>query len=195
MTQQATPATSTYKAFTEPGNWDSNHTTFCNWWQWIITWIECQQGLSNKQKTATVLLHLTGKAEDYTWVQLTYYNDLEEQATNYTTKVKVWLVWATVKKGIEDHFRIDVLKEEAYRKLALLKQETLPIEVFTQQFDILQLDAGVEDDYTLHVYKENINYNINFQLSLHEPTITETLTEWKKHVVIIGKTFNRMWLK
>lgn len=64
-----------------------------------------------------------------------------------------------------------------------------------QQFDILQLDAGVDDIYALHVYKENMDYNIYFQLSLYKPAIANTLTKWKKQVVIIGKTFNWIQLK
>lgn len=67
--------------------------------------------------------------------------------------------------------------------------------MYTQQFNILWLDSNIDDIYTLHVYKENINYNIYFQLSLWDPPIADTLPKWKKYTIIVGKTFNCMRLK
>lgn len=187
--QQAAPKAA-YKAFAESRTWDGNKDTFRNWWVRLVTWVNCQPGLNRKQKTATALLRLTGRAADYARVQLAHYNELEGNQDIGEDPDRVWPEWRTVKRDLENHFRIDVLKEEAYKKLASFQQGRLLIEVFTQQFDILQLDSGVDDSYTLHVYKENIDYNIYFQLSMRDPPIAETLNEWKKHAIIVGKTFN-----
>lgn len=43
----------------------------------------------------------------------------------------VWPTWKTLKKEIEGHFQINVLKEEAYKKIAIFKQGDMPIETFT----------------------------------------------------------------
>lgn len=80
-------------------------------------------------------------------------------------KEAIWPSWPIVKADLEAHFWIDVLKEESYRKFRNLKQGQLLIKVFVQQFDILWIDMGMVDNYALHIFKENINYNIYFQLS------------------------------
>lgn len=151
-----------------------------------------QPSLNQKQKTAAALLCLTGRASDYARVQLAHYNELEGNQNIGDDPDLVWPTWAVVKRDLENHFHIDVLKEEAYRKLANFQQGYLLIEIFTQQFDIFHLDAGVDNSYALHIYKENMDYNIYFQLSMQDPAITETLMEWKKHMIIVGKMFNWM---
>lgn len=136
-----------------------------------------------------------GQASNFAHITLTKYNDNEEAKPDPTLKIRVWPTWPMLKKAIEDHFYINMIKEEAYCAFTALKQGQMPIEVFTQQFNILRLDTGVDNAYALHIYKENIDYNIYFQISLQEPAVVDMLSEWKKHVVVVEKTFNWMRLE
>lgn len=118
-------------------------------------WVDYQPGLSYHQRTVAVLLRMTGKAADFAHITIDQYSNSG-----------MWPTWAILKEHIENHFRIDILKVEAYKKLLTLQQGDLPIEVYTQQFNLLQIDAGLEPGIALQLYKESIEYNIYLQVYL-----------------------------
>lgn len=157
----------------------------------IITWIDCQTGLNDKQKTTAVYLWLTRRAADFARVCMDRYTALESSRSKHDA----WPIWPVLKKEIEDHFRIDVLKEEAYHKLMAFKQGKLLIEVFSQQFEIYQLDSEIPDETTLRFYCKNMDYNIYFQLLLRQPPLAKSLTDWQDQAIAVGKTFNQMCLE
>lgn len=131
-----------------------------------------------------VLLWMTEKATDFTRVTIEQYTDSD-----------AWPTWAILKEHIENHFWINILKVEAYKKILALWQGDLPIEVYMQQFNLLQLDAGLELGITLQLYKKSIDYQIYLQICLHHPTVKETLEKWEDAALEIGKMFHRMQLE
>lgn len=60
-----------------------------------------------------------------------------------------------------------------------------------QQFNLLQIDAGLRDDFVLQLYKESIDY----QICLHKPMVKEKLDKWEEAMIKIGKWFNKMWVE
>lgn len=179
----------TFKAIAEPGNWNGDQSTFQNWWSRMMVWIECQSAtLSKKQLTVALLLWMEGKAADFTRVTIDRYSLLA------TMDLDTWPAKDILKDLVEKHFWIDVVKEESYKRLVNLKQGNMLIKVFTQNFELLWADAGLDTGPALQLYKESIEYNIYSQLMLKEIALTDTLKAWQDAAVVTSKMFNQMRL-